>query len=143
MARKEIEMEKLLSTNSFSTPIYVGMFLILTAIIGLVANLAGIWIPAIYIDFQANANNSETNVIAGADATLVAMFICSPIALVTGPISGIVGGVVSTYLAMRYKSDSTLLHWVSGSIGAGLTGFVVGVLPFAAIYLYDAIFASI
>ncbi len=132
-------MEKLLTTNSFSTPIYVGMFLILTAIIGLVTNLAGIWVPAIYLDFQANANNSETNVIAGAGATLVAMFICSPIALVAGPISGIVGGVVSTYLAMRYRSEATLFHWISGSVGAGLTGFVLGVLPFAAIYLYDAL----
>jgi len=126
-------MKKLLNSNSFSSPVVREIFRFLTAIIGLVANLAGIWGTAYLMDAPALAENPT----GGPGALLIAGLICTPIALVVGPISGIVGGVMSKIVAMRYKSESVMFQFVCGCIGGGFISFVVGTLPFMILQILN------
>ena len=105
-------------------------------LIGLITCLVGIWVPAIYIDGQANANNTETDHIAGAGATLVAMFMCSPAALFIGPACGTIGSQIGIRLGRR-RTGHDIDDSIWSFLGAGVTGLVVGAMPFVVLQLLD------
>ena len=97
---------------------------ILGALAGFVGLLLAIWIPALYVDGQANARHSG----AGAGATLGAMFLGTPFAFVLGPIAGIIGGLIGGLLGRWFGRKSPLLIWLLGVIGGLFAGLVAGVI---------------
>src|SRR5262245_46278244 len=98
--------------------------IILGALTGFVGVLLAIWVPALYVDGQANAQHPG----AGAGATLGAMFLGTPLAFVLGPIVGIIGGLVSALLGRWFVRKSPLLIWLLGGIGGLFAGLVAGVI---------------
>jgi len=98
--------------------------IILGALAGFVGVLLAIWVPALYVDGQANAQHPG----AGAGATLGAMFLGTPLAFVLGPIVGIIGGLIGALLGRWFGRKSPLLIWLLGGIGGLFAGLVAGVI---------------
>jgi MFS family permease len=94
------------------------------ALAGFVGVLVAIWVPALYVDGQANAQHPG----AGAGATLGAMFLGTPLACVMGPIVGVIGGLIGGLLDRRFGRKSPFLIWLLSGIGGLLAGLVAGVI---------------
>ena len=78
----------------------------------------GIWIPAIFLDRASTQGG----------ATLVAMFILSPAALLIAPIVGGFGGILAALIGNRFSVKPH--HWIWGALGGTVAGLVFGVVPF-------------
>jgi MFS family permease len=102
--------------------------IILGALAGFGGILLAIWVPALYVDGQANAQYPG----AGAGATLGAMFLGTPLAAVLGPIVGIIGGLIGgllgSLLDRLFGRKSPFLIWLLGAIGGLFAGLVAGVI---------------
>jgi len=98
--------------------------IIVGAAAGIVGVLLAIWVPALYVDGQANAQHPG----AGAGATLGALFLGTPLAFGLGPIVGIIGGLIGAWLGRWFGRKSPLLIWFLGGIVGLFAGVVAGVI---------------